>query len=125
MSPFIVQIFKAYNSPMEPDKAAAVLNFVNNLANLMFLCLIRFTGKRKMYLVTLALVVLCSAALSGYGFAILPNGYNSFDRHQTYELDNPQLGYIPFICIILISFASYCGINTMPWQMISEVFPYK
>lgn len=125
MQPFIVQIFKAYGSPMEPDKAAALLNFVNNLANLTFLCMIRFTGKRKMYLSTLSVVFLCSIVLSVYGFAVLPNGYNSFDRTQTFELDNPQLGYIPFVCIILLSFCSFCGINTMPWQLISEVFPYK
>lgn len=125
MSPFIVQIFKAYGSPMEPDKAAALLNFVNNLANLMFLCMIRFTGKRKLYLTTLSVVILCSVVLSAYGFSVLPSGYNSFDREQTFELDNPQLGYVPFVCIILLSFCSYCGINTMPWQMISEVFPYK
>lgn len=125
MSPFIVQIFHAYNSPMEPDKAAAVLNFVNNLGNLLFLCMIRFTGKRKLYLATVSVAVLCSGALSGYGFAMLPSGYNSFDRQQKFTLDNPQFGYIPFVCIILMSFASYCGINTMPWQMISEVFPYK
>lgn len=27
MSPYIVQIFSAYNSPIEPDKAAALLGF--------------------------------------------------------------------------------------------------
>lgn len=125
MSPYIVQIFKAYGSPMEPDKAAALLNFVNNLANLMFLCMIRFTGKRKLYLSTLSMVILCSAVLCAYGFLVLPGGYNSFDREQWFELRDPQLGYVPFVCIILLSFCSYCGINTMPWQMISEVFPYK
>lgn len=125
MLPFIVQIFRAYGSPMEADKAAAVVHFANNLANLLFLCLIRFTGKRKLYLTTLSLVILCSVALSGFGFAVLPNGHNSFDCLQTFKLDNPQLGYIPLVLIIMLSFCSFCGINTMPWQMISEVFPYK
>lgn len=125
MAPFIVQIFKAYGSPIAPDRAAALLSVVNNLANLTFLCLIRFTGKRYLYLTMLTMVFLCSAVISGYGFGILPSGYNSFDKSQHFELENKDIGYIPFICIIVWSFCTYCGVNTMPWQMISEIFPYK
>lgn len=125
MGPFIVQIFKAYESPIAPDRTAAVQSFVNNVANLVFLCLLKFTGKRKLYLAMLTGILLCSAVTSIYGFMILPNGYNSFDKTQNFTLDNKELGYIPFISIILWSFCSFCGVNSMAWQLLSEVFPYK
>lgn len=125
MSTFIVQIFKAYDSPIAPDRAAALLSCVNNMGNIIFLSLIRFTGKRRLYLTMLTVVFLCSAIVCAYGFAILPSGYNSFDQSQHFKLDNKDLSYIPLIGIILWSFCSYCGVNIMPWQMISEVFPYK
>lgn len=123
--PFVVQIFKAYESPIAPDKAAAVLSFVNNIANIVFLCLIRFTGKRALYLTMLSMTLLSSLVICGYGFAVLPAGYNSFDQTQTFSLGDKQLGYIPFIFVMLWSFCLFCGVATMPWQMVSEIFPYK
>lgn len=119
--PFVVQIFKAYESPIAPDKAAALLSIVNNVANLVFLCLIRFTGKRYMYLTMLSGAFLCSFVICCYGFFVLPSGFNSFDHTQTFSLENKQLGYIPFICILVWSFCLFCGVSTMPWQMVSEV----
>ncbi|XP_055326069.1 facilitated trehalose transporter Tret1-like [Sitodiplosis mosellana] len=124
MNPFLGQIFKAYESPIAPDQAMAILGFVNNFANIVFLCLIRFTGKRKLYFPMLTMVFLCSATVSAYGFAFLPNGYNSFD-HSTASVGNKNLTYIPFVCLILWSFCSYCGVNSVPWQMLSEVYPFK
>lgn len=124
MLPFIVQIFKAYDSPMAPDQAAALLSFLNNLANIAFMCLIRFTGKRRLYLTMLSIVFLCSAMVAGYGFAFLPSGFNSFDKTTAPPLAG-QLGYIPFFGILLWSFCTYCGVNSLPWQMLSEVFPFK
>lgn len=125
MMPFTAQIFKAYGSPVAPDQAMAILGFVNNLANVVFLCLIRFTGKRKLYFTMLSAVVLCSAIVSCYGFTVLPKGYNSFDKSNIFQPANTNITYIPFVCIILWSFASYCGVNSIPWQMLSEVFPFK
>lgn len=37
MRPFIVQIFKAYNSPIPPDNAAAIMSLLDNLANITFM----------------------------------------------------------------------------------------
>lgn len=125
MTPFIVQIFKAYEVPMAPDRAAALLSFVNNIGQICFLILIRFTGKRYLYLTMLTMVFFCSAAICTYGYIVLPSGYNSFDRSEAFHLENKIFGYIPLICIILWSFCSFCGVLSMPWQILCEAFPYK
>lgn len=126
MPSYIVQILKAYNVPMEPDQAAAVISYINNLGNISFLCLIRFTGKRYLYLTMLTLLFLSAATISGYGFIFLPKGYTSYPDHSpNFALNCKELGYIPFICILITSFCTFCGINSMAWQMISEVFPFK
>lgn len=125
MTPYTVQIFKAYGSPIAPDQATAVMSAVNNLANIIFLCLIRFSGKRKLYLTMLTVIFVCSAIVSVYGFVLLPVGYNSFDKSGTILPENANFAYIPFVCIILWSFCSYCGVNSVPWQMLSEVYPFK
>lgn len=123
--PFIVQIFKAYESPIAPDQAAAVLSFVINLANIISLFLLQFTGKRRLYLTMLTVIFLCSVVICGYGFAFLPRGYNSFDQSPDFSLDNKSLAYIPFVCIIIFSFCSFCGVSSMPSQMLSELFSFK
>lgn len=125
MAPFIVQILTKYQSPIAPDQAQAILSVTNNVANVAFLCLIRFTGKRPLYLAMLGMAFLSSAIISSYGFAILPNGTNSFDKTVPKPLEMSGLAYIPFICIILWNFSSNCGVNSVPWQLLSEVYPFK
>lgn len=118
MTPFIVQITKAYETPIAPDHTAAVMSFVNNLANVGFLVLIRFTGKRPLYLTMLSGMLVSTTVLCAYGFIYLPTGYNSFDQTNDFALGNKQLGYVPFVCIILWSGFTYFGVNSLAWQVL-------
>lgn len=126
MMPFIVQIFKAYDSPLPPDDTAAIFSFVSNLGIIAFLILMRFTGKRPLYLTMLASIIVITAIICCYGFILLPSGYNSFDKSNHFSTDNQKaLTYIPFVGIILWNFCTYCSVNAMGWQLLSEIFPYK
>lgn len=125
MSPFIVQLFKAYGSPIDPDKAAAIVSVTNNFGNIVYLCTIRYPGKRFIYLVMMMGIILCSAITSVYGFIYLPKGYHSFDQSQTVHLETKELAYIPFICLILWNFCTFCAIYWVPYQLLSEAFPFK
>lgn len=125
MQAFIVQIYKAYETPIPPDQTAAVVTFVNNMSNIGFLVSLRFTGKRPLFLTMLGGMVVTTAILCAYGFIYLPPGYDSFDKTQHFSLDNKPLTYIPFVCIILWSGFTYFGVNSLGWQMLSEIFPYK
>lgn len=125
MQPYLVPIFQAYKIPMAPDHALFIIGIINNLANLTNVCLIRYTGKRPLYLTMLFSLVLCSAIISGYGFVVLPKGYNSSHESDTFSPENKQLTYIPFVLIMIWSFCSYCGVNSLPWQLLSEVYSIK
>lgn len=126
MRPFIVRIFKAYQSPVSPDRATAVMSFSDSLANVVFMCSIHFAGKRGLYLTAATGAFLSSLVISCYGFAVLPSGYTSFDQlHQILQSDNNSLTYIPMICLILWSFFSYCSFIKMPWAFITEIFSFK
>lgn len=125
IKPFILQIFKAYESPIPPDQAAAVLNFMNIIAHVIFLFVTHFIGKRRLYLTMLMAVFLSTAVLCAYGFAVLPIGYNSFSSSKGLSLENKNLAYIPFVCIIFGSFCTFCGVSAVPSQMMSELFKFK
>lgn len=59
-----------------------------------------------------------------YGFLYLPIGYTSFDQsHVDAKFDSP--GYIPLILITLWTFCFSAGVWTLPWMLLSEVFPFK
>lgn len=118
-------ILKAYESPIRPDHAVVLLSFVINLANIISLFLLHITGKRRLYLTMLTVIFLCSVVICGYGFAVLPPGYNSFDQSPGFSLDNKNLAYIPFVCIIIFSFCSFCGVNSMPSICLSELLSFK
>lgn len=126
MKPFMVQIFKAYESPMAPDRAAGVTSVIANAATLCFICSVPLSGKRRLYLFTIAGLFLSSLVISLYGFIYLPSGYNSFNQqNQSFHLTNPNLAYIPMICLFLSSFFTFCGFNGIAWMLASELFPFK
>lgn len=125
MHPFIIQIFEAYGSPMASDNAAVLLYVVNNLSKIMFLLLLRFTGKRMPYLIMLIGIFISSAIISGYGFIVLPNGYNSFYHAHEITADTHSHAYIPFVCIILWGLFTYGGVNSITKVMLLEIFPVK
>lgn len=125
--PYMVQIFKAYDSPIAPDKAAMIMSQLDNVANLAFMCLVHYTGKRKLYLSMVFGIVVSTLVITCYGFIFLPPGFNSFDLTQTthFQPECKGVTYIPLIFLYLWSFFSFCGFNGMPWILLSEMFPFK
>lgn len=131
MTPYLVQIFKAYQSPMDPDVATgylyyfndslfiffelknaffifstAVLSFLNIFATITFMSLVRFTGKRRLYLTVLSGVCISSFVIACYGFIVLPKGFHSFTianetMPEVPSLEGSGLVYIPTIFLIL------------------------
>lgn len=121
MRPTIVQIFKAYESPIEFSKLAAWLSLSDNIGQFAFLFLIRFTGKRSLYLTVTTGIFLSTLVISFYGFIYLPIGFNSFDqKNQTFHQENPTLTYVPMVCLFAWSFFSYLGFLSMVINFIYD-----
>lgn len=126
MRPYLVQIFKAYETPIPEDKTAVILSFAESFAHIVFLCAIRFTGKRRIFFTLCIGIFFCTFVISTYGFVILPKGYNSFDHStNSFHLDNKVLALIPFTCLMLWSFLVNCGLVLLPFLLLSEIIPFK
>lgn len=101
MRPYQLQIFKAYESPLGSDESATITSFIINLASLIFMCSVKFIGKRRMYLMMGFGVFLSSFIISCFGFIYLPSGFNSFEQQSvSFHLENEKLKYIPLICLV-------------------------
>lgn len=126
MQPFMIQILKAYESPIPWEKAVIVLKIIENVTHVAFVCLIRFIGRRRMYLMACTGIFFSTLAISIYGFVVLPNGFNSFDQQsQSSQLENKYFGYIPLICIFVWDFFTNFGLYTIPGLYLSEILPFK
>lgn len=125
MPAYVLQIFRAYGSPVAPDKAVAILNFSDTVAYITLMLLIRVISRRRLYLTMLSLLFVCYVVICCYGWMILPSGYNSFDASIHFEPNNKNLGYLPMVCLIASSFFFNCGVMTMSSHLVSEVISLK
>lgn len=106
----LIQIFKAYDIPIPTDEAMTILSIFEFVGYVTPILLIRFFGKRRLYLTSLSMIVACIAIITWFGFSYLPLGYNSYDRvNGEFHLENKTLGYIPMIVSDLTYFE--IGIN--------------
>lgn len=50
MRPYLVQIFQAYEVPIDPQYGTVIFGLIATLANIFMMTIVRFTGKRKLLL---------------------------------------------------------------------------
>lgn len=126
LDPFHVQIFKAYNSPIAPERAAVIMRIIENVGHVSIIFLIGFIGKRRLYLVTGAGAFFSSLVIACYGFICLPSGLVSFgQQNQSYQLANPNFTYIPTFGLFFWCLFAKSGFLSLPWLLIGEIFPFK
>lgn len=124
---YLVPILKAYKSPLPPDQFLAIMTLTDTLANIIYICMLRFFGKRHLFLTLIGGVFVCTLVLATFGFIFVPSGYNLFDKiqEQNFMFENEYLAYVPLVCLFMWSFCSQCGFYALPWNLLSELFPYK
>lgn len=68
MRPYTIQIMAAYGTPLDANWATVAIGLVGLLGNLILLCIIRLTGKRRIYLVALAVTFISCFILGEHIF---------------------------------------------------------
>lgn len=151
MKPYLILIFKAYGTPLSPSVATAVLGLTGILGTTTCVCIIRFIGKRKLFLCALLLASIPKIAvgklysapamhklliqfhltrcfsndnLSGiYGFIYLPIGTTSFFPREGEA--PPNNNYFPLIAYVVMQFINSVGVSAVPHMLLSELLPCK
>lgn len=62
--PYIIQVIKAFGMPLDANKTLSIISVTGILSNFCYIFGVHFVGKRRFYLWSTAVVVLCSFALS-------------------------------------------------------------
>lgn len=123
MRPYLVQIFQAYGAPIDSSWATVIVGLCKFLANIFCMLLVKFVGKRRISLWSIAGTAVCCLSLGIYGSIYLPSGWSSFDKHLPEEV--PGYGTFPMVVFFVLAFITSAGMIPIPWMLLSEVFPYK
>lgn len=67
LMPYIVQILNAYQSPLSPNHSSVIVGFTGVCATIACILTVKFVGKRRIYLISLAAVV-CVNLMLGKNF---------------------------------------------------------
>lgn len=124
MRPYLVQVFQAYEVPIDSSWATVVIGIMGFFANIACMCLIKSIGKRKIALISMAGTCISIISLAIYTYMALPSGLSSFDKHSLHTTEN-LIGYVPLTFIYLLAFFTSFGLLPVPWMLLSEVFPFK
>uniref|UniRef100_A0A1B6E8P1 Major facilitator superfamily (MFS) profile domain-containing protein n=1 Tax=Clastoptera arizonana TaxID=38151 RepID=A0A1B6E8P1_9HEMI len=105
--PFLVKIFNSMNLPIEPMWVVVLVGTLQVLGSLGCMAIMKLLGKRGLTFLSIISCVVFSLALVAY---ILIG------------IDKP---WIPLVLFCVIFFAAQLGIGSIPWMLISEVFPIQ
>lgn len=123
MRPYLVQIFQAYGAPVDSNWSTVIVGLMKFLASIFCMLVVKFVGKRRISLYSIAGTAILCLALGLYGSIYLPSGWSSFDKHVVAEV--PGHGIVPMLILFALAFVTSAGMVPIPWMLLSEVFPYK
>lgn len=130
--PFLVQVFQTFGVPMDPNWASVVVGVMDILSNVLCIFAVKLVGKRRLFLVSLAVSCVCCLALGVNAYLVIPAGANSFAEHvpttgvdsvlsATAPAQDNVLAMVLFVVLALSFGVSWC----CPWMLVSEVFPFR
>lgn len=122
MRPYMVQIFKAFRIPVDPGWATVNMGLIGLIANIVCMIFIRMVGKRRLALFSMVGTLICCMFLGFYAFNNLPHNLTSFNIPK-YEYGHVDA--TPMIIFFLLAFFTSVGVASIPWMLLSEVFPFK
>lgn len=122
VKPFLVQVFKVFGVPMDPNWASVVVGTMDVLANITCMVAIKWLGKRVMCLLAVFGAGVCCFILSVNAYLTIPAGVDSF-HPAGLSLIEPNNWTALVVFVFLAFFAGVA--HSVAWMFVSEVFPIR
>lgn len=119
---FFVQIYEAYDVPLNPRTATVYTGLMGLFGNFVLLLVLKKIGKRSVCMISLIGSGICGAVLGIYAMNVLSPGETSFDNSGVVHEGK---GLFPMVVLFIQAFLFYFGVFGLPWMLLSEIFPFK
>ncbi|KAB0804541.1 hypothetical protein PPYR_01511 [Photinus pyralis] len=123
---YAITIFATMRIPISEYYATLLLGFVQVLGALINIGLLRALGKRRLVLIALLCISICNIVIAAYAY-LSKAFYITLlkDSDVLSGLDMSSYTWIPITFLILLSLINQCGVYSLPWILMTEVFPYE
>ncbi|XP_063709503.1 facilitated trehalose transporter Tret1-like [Culicoides brevitarsis] len=123
MRPYYIQIFEKYQ--IEPNQMTVWIGVVGVLANLGCAAGVKLFGKRTTTIVSMGGITVLSIGLAIHTWKELPRGLTSFDKLPSDQEFGGSASIIAMALFLGLAFCTNVGIISVPWIMVSEIYPNK
>lgn len=107
--PFMIPIFEAFHSPIDPNWATVIHSTLGLSANVLCCLVVSKIGKRLLSLISFAGCIVTNFLICIYGFFFVESGITLF----------------PVVTYFALNFVWTFGIGQTPWLLVSEIFPLR
>lgn len=122
MRPYLVAILRNFQVPMDADQAMSIIGLLKLSANLTIMASVKWTGKRRLSLLSSFGVAICTATLGVYSFWFAPP---TSALNATVTTAEEFSGLLPLILVFVLAFMTSLGVAPIPWMLLSEVLPIR
>lgn len=92
------------------------------LSNIVVMLFVKRLGKRKFFLISCMASVLICLGISGNAYVFVAPGVSSFD--ESVLVDGPNDNWSGLVLVVALAFFGSMAMS-IPWCMISEVYPFR
>ncbi|XP_039280044.1 facilitated trehalose transporter Tret1 [Nilaparvata lugens] len=115
MRPYQIKVFTDLGFPLDPYRATVIMSVNTFTATVLCMVFVKWLGKRR-----LALLSLASCSIMMFGVSLFAKLHDSGkDGHL------PDISWFPFVIYFILQFFFSFGVSTVPWMLVSEIFPYR
>ncbi|KAF5299385.1 hypothetical protein FQR65_LT09426 [Abscondita terminalis] len=122
---YAVNIFSTLKAPMNKYYATILLGVAEFVASFICIFAVRYFGKRFIGFMSICAVGLCDVVIGVYAHV---NGIQYVLFKQDDLLLAPTIdehNWVPLVFLLLIAFAGHCGLRSLPWMLIGEIFSHE
>ncbi|KAF5288907.1 hypothetical protein FQA39_LY03786 [Lamprigera yunnana] len=119
---YSVLIFSTLNVPIDKYYANLLMGVVELLGCVLSIIFVKYFGKRKMGMGSLIGLIICNIFIGVY--TCIQN-IKLLEVHDLSPEDIEGHTWIPLILLLSLAFSAHCGVKTLPWILVGEVFSFE
>ncbi|XP_077288072.1 facilitated trehalose transporter Tret1-like [Arctopsyche grandis] len=123
IKPNIIKIYTSFGVPIDPFVTADIATGLGLLGAIIYVGIINIFGRRKLTLFSLLASSACTLLLGLYAYYTLPDGFTSYAADV--GVHTTPYSWLPTVIFFVYSIVPIIGIVSVPWSIISEIFPLR